>query len=471
MFELNYRMDINELLRFADELIFDSTGKHLDLYQQAILRGTWHRKKYSEIAKKCNSTKGHVQNVGSDLWRTMSNLLGEEVRKSNFRSAMERLLVSNIDNFGNNVNSIYIGDIDINVRKEIYQPLPVAEADRDSARGTPQTQLQDIGDAPDVTCFWGRKSELHSLKKWIVDDKSSLVGILGLSGIGKTTLAVRFLELVRDNFECIFWRSLRFGPPAKDIETELLKFLAAPTDYEEVLDEDKVGDLSIYERRRKLYDYLKKSRCLIIFDDVEALFTKGELSGKYPPEYQEYSSLFQEIVQINMDSTLLLISSEKPRELTGLRDCLQLRGLGEAAREIIREEGLSDSGWRTLASNYGGNPSWLKSISPTIANLFNSSIEDFLQYSPFLLNEKLKEFLRKDVQRLSTMELELLSHISSKAEPVSLSRLRAEMSLSPGDLLTAMESLQGRSLLEEILLDESEEKVFKIQPLIKEYLK
>ncbi len=460
-------MDVNEFLRFADELIFDSTGKHLDDRQKAILRGTWQRQKYSAIAQQCNCTESYIQHVGSRLWRTISNMLGEEVKKNNLRSAMERLLVSNVNNFIN--GNVDVGDYahigNLNVCKTTYQPSQV--------QASPQTQLKDMGDAPDVTCFWGRRSELDSLKKWIVDRRCPLVGILGLSGVGKTTLALRWVEYASEHFNYIFWRSLRFRPPAKDIETELLKFLASkpPTYSQVIVEEENPSNLSIYERRKRLSHYFQYSSCLIILDDVEAIFTSGELAGKYKPEYEEYTFLFKEVSAINNSkTTLVLISSEKPRELTKLRNCLQLRGLGEAAREIIREEGLSDEGWRTLVTNYGGNPFWLKSISTTITNLFNSNIENFLQYSPILLNDELKDVLRKDIQRLSPIELEILSHISSKAEPVSMSRLLQEMSLSPGDLLTAMESLERRALLEEPPLEDSQEKLFTIQPLIKEYL-
>ncbi len=457
-------MDVNEFVRFADELIFDSTGKHLDNQQQAILRGTWQRKKYSEIAQESHCSEGYLKDVGAQLWRTLSKMLGEQVKKSNFRSTMERLLVSNVNNsknFVDRVNFVQIGNV--NVCQETSQPSQVPTS--------PQTQLKDMGDAPDVTCFYGRRTELSLLKKWIVDEKSPLVSILGIKGVGKTALAVRLVEEVKDYFDCIFWRSLQFCPPAKVIQTELLKFLAGKPsrDSQVMLDEENQVDLSIYQTKIRLDRYLKKSSCLIILDDVEAIFTRGELAGNYKPEHQEYSSIFQAISQINSNTTLLLISSEKPRELTRLSNCLKLGGLGEAAREIIREEGLSDEGWETLLNNYGGNPFWLKSISTTIANLFKSSIENFLQYSPILLNDELKEVLRKDIQRLSAIELEVISHISSKEEPVSLSRLLQEMSLSAGDLLTAMESLERRSLLEEPLLEDSQEKQFTIQPLIKEY--
>jgi hypothetical protein len=42
-------MEVEEILKFADNLVFAKTGKHLDNVQKAILRGTAR----SEIPKNC----------------------------------------------------------------------------------------------------------------------------------------------------------------------------------------------------------------------------------------------------------------------------------------------------------------------------------------------------------------------------------------------------------------------------------
>ena len=46
---------------------------------------------------------------------------------------------------------------------------------------------------------------------------------------------------------------------------------------------------------------------------------------------------------------------------------LNLRGLGEAATEILRQKGLKDEeNWLELITLYQGYPSWLKIIAATI---------------------------------------------------------------------------------------------------------
>lgn len=104
------KMDVKEILKFADDLVFAKTGKHLDDVQDAVLRGAWKGNTYTEIAEESGYSDGHLRDIASELWKILSELLGENINKSNFRSAMERCRLSIIsstfeNNFAhNNIN-------------------------------------------------------------------------------------------------------------------------------------------------------------------------------------------------------------------------------------------------------------------------------------------------------------------------------------------------------------------------------
>ncbi len=59
-----------------------------------------------------------------------------------------------------------------------------------------------------MSIFYGRKEKLTELKRWIVADRCRLVALLGMGGMGKTSLAVKLGKQMQHDFERIIWRSL-----------------------------------------------------------------------------------------------------------------------------------------------------------------------------------------------------------------------------------------------------------------------
>jgi DNA-directed RNA polymerase specialized sigma24 family protein len=89
-------MDAKEVLKHLDELVFTQTGKHLDSLQTAIIKGVLNGWKYADIAKEYQCTRGHAKDEAYELWQILSEALGEDLNKSNFRASVERL---GFDNF------------------------------------------------------------------------------------------------------------------------------------------------------------------------------------------------------------------------------------------------------------------------------------------------------------------------------------------------------------------------------------
>ncbi|MGB5771349.1 MAG: hypothetical protein WBM32_16000 [Crocosphaera sp.] len=94
-------MNSQDLVSYLDELIFSSTGKHIDSLQVAILKGVLNGQKYANIAEDYNCSKGHVKDEAYKLWKLLSDTLGEEINKSNFRATIERIKAKNSQFVGN----------------------------------------------------------------------------------------------------------------------------------------------------------------------------------------------------------------------------------------------------------------------------------------------------------------------------------------------------------------------------------
>src|SRR5207249_2273132 len=89
-----------------------------------------------------------------------------------------------------------------------------------------RSQRFDWGEAPHMDQLYGRDQELAALKQWMMDDICRLVAILGMGGIGKTSLAANLVDQVHEHYDCVFWRSLLNAPPFKHILQECIQFVS-----------------------------------------------------------------------------------------------------------------------------------------------------------------------------------------------------------------------------------------------------
>ncbi|MGK7900495.1 MAG: NB-ARC domain-containing protein, partial [Hormoscilla sp.] len=199
-------MELEDFLSLASDIFFAKTGKPLSDLQQAILRGTFQRHTYSKIARDFPCSEGYARHVGSKLLDTLSPELGGKVGKKNLKSVLDRLQVSNVLNFTK--DSVQIGNFgicgDSLPSKEVPHP-PSNEQTPNQDNPRPNVRL-DLADAPDVSPFYGRTAELTTLKQWILQERCRLVAVLGMTGIGKTAIAVQLVKQMSDKFDYVIWR-------------------------------------------------------------------------------------------------------------------------------------------------------------------------------------------------------------------------------------------------------------------------
>ena len=323
-------MNVSEVVSIADRLIFKSRKKHLNDLERSIIEGVCEGRKYKDIAIEHIPPCGeaHVSEVAANLWKSVSESLGEDVKKSNFRSTIERYQFS-IDSstgFVHQINPLNVcSDITINNRSDRYS----------TQRHFIDKTVQHLKDIPDIVPFYGRNKELDLLKKWILEEQCRSLIISGKIGIGKTALARQLLEQIKGEFDEIVWQSVGCKRSLIEfIDRNLLPSLSISSLPEPPLD--------LEARISLLIEYLRQHRCLIILDDLDRLFTSGELAGNYAAEYLEYQELFRRLRETNHQSCLLLLSREELSHLSGVNHSLLLGRLGEAGKEIFRAKGLTD---------------------------------------------------------------------------------------------------------------------------------
>jgi hypothetical protein len=318
--------------------------------------------------------------------------------------------------------------------------------------------VQDWGEAPDVSMFHGRTTELTTLKRWILQDNCRLIGILGIGGIGKTTLSVKLAEQVQDQFTHVIWRSLRNAPPFEILLAELVSFLS--------------GQQAIKAEVSSFLKYLHHHRCLIVLDNAESLLDSGNRSGQYRPGYEDYGELLRLITETRHLSCLVLTSRERCTQSARWEgnpavQSLILRGEAEASRAFLEATGLtgSDSQKRTVCDRYRCNPLTIKIVATTIRDLFGGDISPFLEQNVTLVGD-IYDLIQQHYSRLSSLEKQVMRWLAIDREWVSFSQLQADLSesVSPIQLMKALQLLEGRSLIE------THAGQFTLQPMVMEYV-
>src|SRR6266508_2006783 len=85
----------------------------------------------------------------------------------------------------------------------------------------------DWGEAIDVPALYGRDAELVTLATWALADRCRLIALLGLGGIGKTSLALVFARQAAEQFDVVIFRSLRNAPPIGELLDGLIHLISA----------------------------------------------------------------------------------------------------------------------------------------------------------------------------------------------------------------------------------------------------
>ena len=414
-------MNWNEIVKVIETEVFNKTERHLKEVESIVLQGTWQGKTYEQMEETCQYSLSYLkQAAGPRLWKLLSEVLGEDIGKTNFRVVLERW----------------------SKQQPASSKIQVELLAKNKA-----TQKQDWGEAPVIPALYGRDRDLKLLNQWIVKDRCRLVTIFGMGGIGKTALSIRFAQQIQAQFDCVIWRSLHYVPGAAELVDDLLKsFNSQP---ERIIEENLDGKIS------SLIEHLRRDKCLIVLDTAAEIWQSGDLAGHYRQQYKGYGELLRRLGAESHQSCLLLCTREKPREVALLEGkkvpvySLHLNGLATQAQYIFRDKGLSDTQrWDELIQLYRGNPLALKIVATTIQELFSGSVSAFLQQDTIVYGD-IYDLLDEQFERLSNSEQEILNWLAIACQPLSLIHLQSNILLpfSTAELIEALESLVRRSLI------------------------
>lgn len=450
-------MNVTEILQFADQLVFEQTGKHLDDSQEIVIKGVWEGKTYETIADESNLSERYVRDIGYKLWQILSEKLGEDIHKSNFRSTLERMYIKSSEFCQNNCNYSIL-----NFGSQTFSNIPKDDRQKLTLnKNQSKLSYHDLTFAPTILQFYNREPELEKLSNGIFDQNTRLISVLGLSGIGKSHLVRKFIDSNLDQFPVIIWRSLKYAEPLELLIDDILNI------------HEKDIKTNTNHKLKQLFEIFTEQRCLIILDDLQNIFMSGAFAGQYKPEYQDYQDFFRKIMTTEHHSHVILISQEKCQDMESLDEelypvqCLELSGLDSS--EILSNIGLKDeNSWLNLINLYEGNPRYIKTIGNSINNIFDGDVQEFLAENELVIPQDIQTNLQLLFNRLSPIEQQISIKLSNSEQLLSREDIKTSLNLSATNLINGLQSLQNRYLLRKLTEDKI---VFKLSPVFQEYVK
>ena len=85
------KFDLDEAVKIANQAVSLRANRSFTDVEVIVLKGAWHRQDYDEIAAQHQYASSYIsQDVAPKLWKTLTEALGEKVKKSNFKQVLER---------------------------------------------------------------------------------------------------------------------------------------------------------------------------------------------------------------------------------------------------------------------------------------------------------------------------------------------------------------------------------------------
>ena len=371
---------------------------------------------------------------------------------------MSRATISNFLNGKpvDNLNFIEISDkLNLN-----WQDICVTEEFEEQLDNQEEQQVivkrQDWGLAPEVSQFYGRELELDKLENYIVQDRYHLIALLGMGGMGKTSLAIKLGQKLQNQFDYVIWRSLIHTPSLEAILDEIILFLES----KELI----ALPNNINNKPSTIINLLRKYRCLIILDNVESITEIDQ---------EQYSKLLKLIGSTRHQSCLVLTSREELQEIAMLEAdqqpvfALPLAPLDVLSIKKIENIGSlsgSETEWQELVERYSGNPLMLKLVASNIKEVFGGDIAKCIENAPF---NGVGYLIEEHLYKLSEVEIDILYWLAIYHCPVNLYQLQ-------NDLLNSVQNRQLhnaiKSLKRKFLVEISEEATYTLHQSVMEYI-
>jgi tetratricopeptide (TPR) repeat protein len=383
-----------------------------------VFRCAWLPKTYDEMAREMGYSADHLRTIGAELFRQISQLLGETVNKNNFKPRLIRQLA-----------------------------LPSAPPS--PAQADPR--------------FLGRDREVTDLRAF-EDSGTKLIVIQGLGGAGKTTLARKYFDSQGITTVLEIWIPIEGQVTSAEFWVE--EWLRG------VFNAEVGTDFGINLERLKLRLSQQSERVGVMIDNLETILNGA---GQIVPEHRRYVELLRMLSNARLPTLTLITSREDLSEPQIDPEIYRIDGLDQPSWQAylsLKTIHYSPETLQQVWTAANGNPKAMKILAGAARSDFDRNLDAYWASAnqDILMEGELQALVEQQFDRLALKQpdaYQLLCRLGAyryqDVPNVSLHMVLA--------LLWELPNTQPRralhALKERSLIDSRRNEIFWLHPMIR----